>query len=100
MKETSTDPYSHPLLILGDIQGGKSSNQAFLPVSTQNNKVIGFLPLLHRTDVFHTFPSLPLIAFEVLYAYLYMFNYMQTEQRTVNCWKDWSWANIHSDKQR
>jgi hypothetical protein len=75
------DPYSCPILIIGDSQKATGANsQAFwqvqsliqfllisFKVSVEDDKIVGFIPLLHRTDTFHTLKSHPLISFEVIY---------------------------------
>eukprot|EP01119_Soliformovum_irregulare_P017245 TRINITY_DN5095_c0_g1_i1.p1 TRINITY_DN5095_c0_g1~~TRINITY_DN5095_c0_g1_i1.p1 ORF type:complete len:402 (-),score=81.00 TRINITY_DN5095_c0_g1_i1:95-1216(-) len=63
LNQKPSDPYSCPLLVTGE---GDQSQQAFWQVSSldEPSKAIGFIPLLHRSDVFHTIKQYPLISFE------------------------------------
>jgi len=67
--KSNNEPYSSPLLVIGDMIGSSenpsATNQAFWQVRSEDqSKVVGFIPLFHRTDVFHTIPDYPLVSFE------------------------------------
>ncbi|PRP79114.1 serine/threonine-protein kinase MARK2 [Planoprotostelium fungivorum] len=64
LSKPSGDAYSSSLLVIGDMAQSSDSpsttNQAFWQGLLTNVQVVGFIPLFHRTDVFHTIPEYPL----------------------------------------
>lgn len=73
MQADTLDPYHTPLLIIGDTKDTGINKGCFWQVRSieQPDKLIGFIPLLHRTDVYHTYEKRPLISFEVQINYSY-----------------------------